>query len=621
MNVVCGACPAKYSIPDDKVRGRKVRIPCKHCGAAIIIDGTALQSDSAAVANKSQSLPAKPHKLSPSLPNTAGVRADASPRTTRGVQADASPRTTPGVRADASPRTTPGVRADASPRTTPAAQTNSGPMAPVQAVRPQRAIRQTIIGVAAPANSPEASPERPAQIRRPTPIYVRAPGAELLDVAQAPKTTNASGQMRSLRSTMVGGLDGEGEREGSGSAAGEPGIPQAVGAAARLPKRTIKQTNIGGLEAPEGSAPGASERQTQPRLAQDAPPGNWLAALPDGKTLRLSEKDLQRAVTKGFVNMSTLFWQSGMQDWMPLEQIPDLVAQLNAASRQPALGRPTTSKPPSPATAATGRPKPSSAKVQPVRAAPRPLAQPAATPRAGIPRASVPVTSTSKLTASVVPRPGSTAPNMTGAPVFAATLPKVTRGPESLSVRSSSPSLELVELDADDEIASIIADQDSNAEQASKGMHELERLAAASHAAPRPQQASPLPRTVVSRSITAPLGSLVPSSIQSGSVEGSNAIGAAQNPRADAAGALASIDMAKSLDEPVSRPRRKRSKIRVSLLVVLLVLACIIASYVTRQPRPLYSVLHARGWDQTIDRSVQKVTHPISSLIRKWLKR
>lgn len=42
MNVACTACPAKYAVPDEKVRGKKARITCKHCGTAIIIDGTAL---------------------------------------------------------------------------------------------------------------------------------------------------------------------------------------------------------------------------------------------------------------------------------------------------------------------------------------------------------------------------------------------------------------------------------------------------------------------------------------------------------------------------------------------------------------------------------------------------
>ncbi|HYQ05226.1 MAG TPA: zinc-ribbon domain-containing protein [Polyangiaceae bacterium] len=46
MNVTCTGCPAKYAVPDEKVRGKKVRITCKHCGTNIIVDGTA--SDEAA---------------------------------------------------------------------------------------------------------------------------------------------------------------------------------------------------------------------------------------------------------------------------------------------------------------------------------------------------------------------------------------------------------------------------------------------------------------------------------------------------------------------------------------------------------------------------------------------
>src|SRR5438105_4820303 len=47
MNVACMACPAKYSVPDEKVRGKKVRITCKHCGTAIVVDGSALGPGSA----------------------------------------------------------------------------------------------------------------------------------------------------------------------------------------------------------------------------------------------------------------------------------------------------------------------------------------------------------------------------------------------------------------------------------------------------------------------------------------------------------------------------------------------------------------------------------------------
>lgn len=48
MNIACSNCPAKYAVPDEKVRGRKVRITCKRCGSPIVVDGTAPATASAA---------------------------------------------------------------------------------------------------------------------------------------------------------------------------------------------------------------------------------------------------------------------------------------------------------------------------------------------------------------------------------------------------------------------------------------------------------------------------------------------------------------------------------------------------------------------------------------------
>jgi len=39
MKIACEACGAKYTIADDKVRGRRVKIRCKGCGTPIIADG------------------------------------------------------------------------------------------------------------------------------------------------------------------------------------------------------------------------------------------------------------------------------------------------------------------------------------------------------------------------------------------------------------------------------------------------------------------------------------------------------------------------------------------------------------------------------------------------------
>jgi len=38
--VACTSCSVRYTVPDAKVRGRKVRVTCKHCRTPFVIDGT-----------------------------------------------------------------------------------------------------------------------------------------------------------------------------------------------------------------------------------------------------------------------------------------------------------------------------------------------------------------------------------------------------------------------------------------------------------------------------------------------------------------------------------------------------------------------------------------------------
>jgi predicted Zn finger-like uncharacterized protein len=51
MKVSCQACGAKYTIADDKVRGRKVKIRCKSCGTPIVVDGQSEAPEAAAPAS------------------------------------------------------------------------------------------------------------------------------------------------------------------------------------------------------------------------------------------------------------------------------------------------------------------------------------------------------------------------------------------------------------------------------------------------------------------------------------------------------------------------------------------------------------------------------------------
>jgi predicted Zn finger-like uncharacterized protein len=47
MIVDCHSCGATYNISDEKVRGRRVRVRCKSCGAGIIVDGAQLVAEDA----------------------------------------------------------------------------------------------------------------------------------------------------------------------------------------------------------------------------------------------------------------------------------------------------------------------------------------------------------------------------------------------------------------------------------------------------------------------------------------------------------------------------------------------------------------------------------------------
>ncbi len=39
MKITCQSCQAKYTIADEKVAGKTVKIKCKKCGATIVVHG------------------------------------------------------------------------------------------------------------------------------------------------------------------------------------------------------------------------------------------------------------------------------------------------------------------------------------------------------------------------------------------------------------------------------------------------------------------------------------------------------------------------------------------------------------------------------------------------------
>src|SRR5215216_1494055 len=65
MKVTCQACSAQYTIADDKVKGRKVKIRCKACQTPIVVDGQNPAPDASSGASEA------PPALDPFAPETA----------------------------------------------------------------------------------------------------------------------------------------------------------------------------------------------------------------------------------------------------------------------------------------------------------------------------------------------------------------------------------------------------------------------------------------------------------------------------------------------------------------------------------------------------------------------
>ena len=76
MQFSCGQCSTRYAVPDEKVRGKRIRTKCRKCGAEIVVDGASLGGD----APPSGAAPAVPaalaHRPTPHTGTAAQGRAE-----------------------------------------------------------------------------------------------------------------------------------------------------------------------------------------------------------------------------------------------------------------------------------------------------------------------------------------------------------------------------------------------------------------------------------------------------------------------------------------------------------------------------------------------------------------
>lgn len=172
MNVSCTNCPAKYAVPDEKVRGRKVRITCKRCGAAIIVDGTGGAGDGDSAQQRPQSIQAQ--SVAPSAQPPAAAAAPS------------------GARAMAK-RTMMGVAPPAFGSSAPAPPAPSPP--PAAAPAPQRpavdARKSTMVGGLEPPIEPPPEQQARREVKR-----TMVGGLEAPALLAAARAATASGGAR-----------------------------------------------------------------------------------------------------------------------------------------------------------------------------------------------------------------------------------------------------------------------------------------------------------------------------------------------------------------------------------------------------------------------------------------
>ncbi len=345
MNVTCGSCPAKYAVPDDKVRGKKARIKCKHCGADILVDGTSLAA-SVRPADSHGGVPAStgtvgittpPAELSASLvPSGLSKEPPPPAETARPVRRASplpAPRATPlakiqpktiavPVVADP-PRTAPpsdttatDSRAAFAAAPTPAAKNSATPdqdLARPKPAQPKPAPKMTMVGLAGPApgsHSPESASKLP------------------LPIGNAPE---AAAKLK----------------------------PQIGLAAARGGQGTL----LGGTQAPKFEPPtlGARTSSTPPRSAnvptsQASLAQVWMVAFSDSTQREVSVAELKELKSAGLINDENLVWQEGMTDWLQIRTLPALLRALTgrSPSTPPPTSEPPTQTAPSPPQAHDG---------------------------------------------------------------------------------------------------------------------------------------------------------------------------------------------------------------------------------------------------------------------------
>jgi predicted Zn finger-like uncharacterized protein len=383
VKFLCDRCQTRYSIGDDRVRGKILKIRCKNC-ANVITVREGMDADASAAApepagRSKKSTTAAPAPLPDDPPSRARV---AIPRV-----AQAHSEASPGNAA-------PAVRAIAAKDPAPAARPNAREMTKQPVARD-------------PGKRAGADGNRAGGKRAGSPIDARS---------EEMGSGGPDGLAGGARGKAPRGIDARSEEMGSG---GPDGL--AGGARGKAPRGIDRAESSAEL----GAAYASSIAKPPPALEEE-----WYVSIDGDQAGPFSLSEAQRWVAEKAYDAELHCWSEGFDDWLPVDKVSHFrglrkrpvpsppLPRINSAARAAAAIAPTVPMSPvAPALPSRSAPQPSASPLddpQPLFSATRAqLERGSASPAAQLPPAGKPARATPPLGTPVPPR---TRTNGTSAP-------------------------------------------------------------------------------------------------------------------------------------------------------------------------------------------------------------
>lgn len=294
MKFICGACKTKYTISDEKVRGKVLKVKCKKCEAVVEVREATTGDEAVA------------RVVAPGTSDSGQGHAP--------VGGDPRPRLATG------PELRMGAHGTAPPAPAPRSRTATGGVPAAPGGRPRT-------GTAPPPPPPDAlKPGGPGSAPRPgtASSLPRAGGkpatGTAFPAARGPSETKSSGVRPAAR---PGGFLASGGHGGTGGLASS--LAEAISASvapAPPPAEAEPATAIAGPSFVDGLLAKASAKE-------------WWAAIRDTPTGPMTREEIDDHIKAGDVDAESLVWREGQDDWRPLRDVHALSDLLRGTGRAP----------------------------------------------------------------------------------------------------------------------------------------------------------------------------------------------------------------------------------------------------------------------------------------------